>query len=431
MNSSKVPVTVIVPTYNRGQLIKQSVDSILGQTRLPNEIIVVVDGSTDETGDVLTTYGDQIRIVSKPNGGKSSALNLGLSLATQQYIWIFDDDDIACPGALEHLYSKLSNTPEAGISYGMLNMFYGDWPGTVTGPRLCYSSNDRIALYIKLMQDFFIWQGSMLVRKECYDSVGEFDERFTRSQDYQMLLRLVRRFEAVAVPRIIFHQRHHGGERGPGHARFDAQQADQVWTRFDQMIFEEIYESHGLEEFCYQTADGPLDPRTELTALLQRGAIMARKGLFGRATKDMEKAAHVASDLPELILNEQELTALRVVFEHGARSQFGSRAEAAKFFHAIRCFKPSVADRITGNLLLPVTNRAKLWRQRPGKLQEARQLMYLSTNLLRPATMPQYVAARRTECRLFRLDVMTAVENTEAKAGTSPHPTVSAGGMLH
>lgn len=415
MNSSKVPVTVIVPTYNRGPLIKQSIDSILGQTWLPQEIIVVVDGSTDETVNVLAMYADRIRVVSKPNGGKSSALNLGLSLANQPFIWIFDDDDIACPDALEHLYSTLSNTPEAGLSYGMLDRFYGDWPGEVTEPWLCYSSSDRVALYIKLMQDFFIWQGSMLVRKECYDSVGEFDERFHRSQDYQMLLRLVRRFEAVVVPRIIFHQRHHDGERGPSHARFNAQQADKVWTHFDHMMFDEIYERHGLEEFCSPSVDGPLDPRTEFTALLQRGAIMARKGLWERATSDMEKAAGLASRIHGLVLKEQELTALRAVFEHGARSQFGSRAEAARFFGAIRRFKPSTANKIIGNLLLPVTNRAKMWRQRPRKLQEARQLFYLFPNLLRPATMPEYLAARQTEYRLFKLDVVTAAEKAEAK----------------
>jgi hypothetical protein len=312
----------------------------------------------------------------------------------------------------------------------MLDKFYGDWPGELTEPLSCYSSRDRAALLIKLMQDFFIWQGSMLVRKECYDSVGLFDERYTRSQDYQMLLRLVRRFDAVAVPRVVFHQRHHGGARGPSHARFDAQHADKVWTRLDQMIFDEIYQQYGLEEFCCPPVTGSMDRRAELTALLQRGAIMARKGLWEWATCDMEYGAQLASSVPNLVLNEQELTALRAVFEHGARSHFGSRAEAARFFAAIRRFEPPIAKIILGNLLLPVTNRARLWRRRPGKVKEARQLVYLSANLLRPAAIPEYAAARRTEYRLFKLTEMIAVEESAPKAEPASDPDLLPAGSV-
>jgi hypothetical protein len=153
------PVTVIVPTYNRADLIGQALDSLLGQTLPPKEILVVVDGSTDGTMAVLEAYGERIRVVRTENGGKARALNLGLSLAGQPFVWIFDDDDVACPDALERLHAALSASPEAGFSYGTLDTFFGAWPSPVSEPRTSYRSPSRCALYIAFMQDFFIWQG--------------------------------------------------------------------------------------------------------------------------------------------------------------------------------------------------------------------------------------------------------------------------------
>ena len=408
INSSTAPVTVIIPTYNRADLIGQSIDSILDQTWRPHEIIVVVDGSTDDTAARLQPYADRVRVVVKENGGKSSALNLGLSMASQPYVWIFDDDDIATPDALRRLVLALEENPEAGFSYGLLDKFYGAWPGEVTDPLICYRSSDQRALYLKLMQDFFIWQGAMLVRKDSYESVGPFDIRFSRSQDYQMLLRLARRFAGVGVPEVMFHQRHHEGERGPQHARFKSKDAEAVWARFNRLMFDEIYDSHGLDEFCIGAASRDLDPRAQLTALLQRAAIMARKGIWPRATADMVTAAARAAFLEttgvSVTLQAQEMSALRAVFEHGARSAFPSFGEARSFRRALNGFAPELRAQVIGNLLLPVTNRIKLLPSRVNKAEEARQIAYQLACLGQPAALPVYLAARRTEYRLFGVE---------------------------
>jgi glycosyltransferase involved in cell wall biosynthesis len=408
INSNTAPVTVIIPTYNRADLIAQSIDSVLDQTWRPHEIIVVVDGSTDDTAARLQPYADRVQVVVKDNGGKSSALNLGLSMASQPYVWIFDDDDIATPDALRRLVLALEVNPDAGFSYGLLDKFYGGWPGEVTEPLICYRSSDQRALYLKLMQDFFIWQGAMLVRKSCYDSVGPFDLRFSRSQDYQMLLRLARRFAGVGVPEVMFHQRHHEGERGPQHARFKSKDAEAVWARFNRLMFDEIYESHGLDEFCIGAVSPDLDARAQLTALLQRAAIMARKGIWTRAIADMMAASTRAAFLETtgvpVHLQAQEMSALRAVFEHGARSAFPSFAEAKGFRRALANFTPELRSQIIGNLLLPVTNRIKLLPSRVNKTEEARQIAYQLACLGQPAALPVYLAARRTEYRLYGVE---------------------------
>lgn len=400
-NRNTAPVSVIVPTYNRAGLIGQSIDSLLQQTLPPQEIIVVVDGSTDNTMDVLGRYGDRIRVVQTENGGKSRALNLGLSLVSQPYTWIFDDDDIACPDALKRLHAALEADADAGIAYGTLDIFSGDWPSPVGPPLACYQSQDRSALYIMLMQSFFIWQGAMLVRTECYRAVGEFDPRFTRSQDYDMALRLLRRFRAIGVPHVIFHQRQHQGDRGPGHARLRAQNAEAVWAGFHRIIAERIHESHDLDEFVCAT-DRPLDDRSRVTALIQRAVVMACAGAWDKACADLEDAAAHSSAFPDFDLNHQELTALRGVFERSSRSRFGSFREARSFGAAIRRFDRRIAARISGNLLLPVTNRAKLMPLRPEMRQEARQLGYLLGGFLNLSILRAYLDARRSKDRLFR-----------------------------
>ncbi len=394
------PVTVVVPTYNRAALIGQAIDSLLQQTLPPKEVIVVVDGSTDGTMAVLEGYGERIRLVQTENGGKARALNLGLSLVSQPYVWIFDDDDVACPDALRWMHPALEARPEAGFSYGTLDMFYGAWPSPVTEPRISYQSPSRCALYVAFMQDFFIRQGAMLVRTECYRAVGGFDERFTRSQDYEMALRLLRRFEGVAVPRVIF-QRHHGGDRGPSHARHRARDMEAVWADFQRMIVREIYDTHRLEEFCCRPAGQALDARSSVTALIQRAVIMARTGVWDKATADMADAGARAAALPGFDLNRQEVTALRTVFQHGSRSQFASPQDARSCREAIGKFDRKTEPKVLGNLLLPVSNRAKLMPRRPRKLLEARQLGLLGRFFLGVPSLREYLAARRSEHRLF------------------------------
>ena len=84
--------SVILPTYNRSNYLIQSLDSILAQTYQNFEVIVVNDGFDDDTRHVLKPYQDRLRVLEKPNGEKSSAVNLGLEHAQGDYIWVFDDD---------------------------------------------------------------------------------------------------------------------------------------------------------------------------------------------------------------------------------------------------------------------------------------------------------------------------------------------------
>jgi glycosyltransferase involved in cell wall biosynthesis len=107
-------VSVLIPTFNRANYIVESLESVLSQTRRPAEVIIIDDGSTDDTVERLAPYMQRIAYLRKENGGKSSALNLGMKAVTGEYVWIFDDDDIAYPDALARHAEVFASNPHIG-----------------------------------------------------------------------------------------------------------------------------------------------------------------------------------------------------------------------------------------------------------------------------------------------------------------------------
>ena len=109
--------SVIIPTYNRANYVVEAVESVLQQTYQGFELIVVNDGSTDDTAEVIRRFGDRIRYMEKANGGKASAVNLGLKYMTGEYVWILDDDDIALPNKLELHAAQFAADPDLKFVY--------------------------------------------------------------------------------------------------------------------------------------------------------------------------------------------------------------------------------------------------------------------------------------------------------------------------
>jgi len=112
-------VTVVIDTYNYGQFIEEAVDSVLAQEfpREQREILVVDDGSTDDTAERLKKYGDAIRYVRKPNGGQASAFNLGFAEARGEIIATLDADDLWLPDKLRRVCETFDKNPDAGMVY--------------------------------------------------------------------------------------------------------------------------------------------------------------------------------------------------------------------------------------------------------------------------------------------------------------------------
>lgn len=247
-------VSVIVPTYNRAEVLGQTIESLLRQTVAVAQILVIDDGSTDETAAVVATYGNRVQYVYRPNGGKPAALNTALPLVTGTYTWIIDDDDVACDDAVERFAAALADHPECAFSYGTYyvtepTILQSGQMGAVIGES-AVPDLGRTGLLLALLEGNFLGGARVFVRTECYRSLGGYDERFQRSEDYEMPIRMARRWPAVRAsggPMYLY--REHAGSRGHAADRFGVDENLARFHAYDAMLFDELLASMSLAEF--------------------------------------------------------------------------------------------------------------------------------------------------------------------------------------
>lgn len=367
-----------MPTYNRANLIGESIEAALAQTRPVDELLVINDGSKDDTDDVVARYGDRVRLITKTNGGKATALNLALEEATGDAIWIVDDDDLIRPTAHETLAGLMEADPEAGVAYGRYIRFRID---AETGARAemetgHWTSAAPEDFLIATMEDFFVHHPGLLVRREVYAKAGLFDVRITRSEDYDMLLRLARNARCVGTDDIVFEQRQHDGVRGPGGGQVAADAVNAKWLSDDRMIFEKVRQDFSLGAFL----PGGREPQTDLEtrrAVLQRGVVMARKKMWEHALQDFAEAAAL-STAP---LSQDEVAMLRRAT--GSKYGVAELLDAQDVVEALLAFK---AGSPRARRIVRMIGRGLGWRvrkaTRSGRTGEAAQLTRLILRLM-------------------------------------------------
>ena len=189
-------ISVIIPTYNRSALVKEAVESVLAQTLGDLEVLVVDDGSTDDTRKTIEAIKDKrVRYFYKENGGVSSARNIGLRQATGEYIAFLDSDDLWEPDYLNTMISAIKKDEKYGAVYTSLRQYYTD--GSITKR---YRGEHCISGKItrNLFNVGFIWIQTLVVRKKNLDGCY-FDEKLFSSEDEDFILRLSLRTEFLYV----------------------------------------------------------------------------------------------------------------------------------------------------------------------------------------------------------------------------------------
>ncbi len=225
MNSSPL-ASVIIPAYNCAQYIALAVRSALDQDYPNKEIIVVNDGSTDSTAEVLAQFGARIVVINQANCGVAAARNRGMQSARGDYIALLDADDVWLPGKLRKQVDYLSAHPELGAVYCAWREWRPDALGVFTLPHVSrdaleqdgIEAQDSGWLYNKLFQDSIIHTTTLLMRREIMQQAGSFDPALRRGQDYDYWFRLSRlapihKLRAVLSlyrihPQSISHQPH-------------------------------------------------------------------------------------------------------------------------------------------------------------------------------------------------------------------------------
>lgn len=282
-------VSFIVPTFNRERFIVDSINSIMGEMSIDDELIVVDDGSTDRTAEIVGSFGAALRYVNQENSGKAAALNKAILLSSGEFIWICDDDDILMEGSVSKLYNAINNS-EFDLVFGKYVRFIDGvnrtYIGTGYWPDLSGGSLRR-----HILEDAFVMQNAALVRRSAYDRVGPFDEAMPRSLDYEMFVRLALSCSIGFLDEIVFAQRKHDGPRGPGQQLHAAVRSEEVWLKYDSKIFERVAGQTPIAAYEGMFSGDPKIVRR--AALLQRACVMARHDIWHRAIEDLEAAAAI------------------------------------------------------------------------------------------------------------------------------------------
>ncbi len=202
-------VSVVIPTYNYGRFLGAAVDSALAQTRPPLETIVVDDGSSDDTPDVLARYGHRVRVVRQANGGVSAARNRGVAEARGDYVAFLDSDDIWRPRKLELQLARFEADSTLGLVHCGVEMFDGDSRALATVAR---GLDGSIAAHLlRLDEDVLTGPGScVVVPRRVAQEVGGFDERLAPGEDWDFCYRVAQRYRAAFVPEVLVRYRMHG-----------------------------------------------------------------------------------------------------------------------------------------------------------------------------------------------------------------------------
>lgn len=199
-------ISVIIPAYNAEKTIRETLESVLNQTIQDFEIIVINDGSQDETLEIVKSIQDpRLKVFSYPNAKQAASRNRGFSHSTGEFIAFLDADDLWTSDKLEAQLKALQETPEAAVAYS--------WSHCIdeTGKFLREASHSTSSgdVYAKLLLCDFLDNGSNpLIRRQALIEVGGFDESLPPAEDWDMWLRLAARYHFVAVPHphILYRQ---------------------------------------------------------------------------------------------------------------------------------------------------------------------------------------------------------------------------------
>lgn len=304
-------VSVILPTFNRAAFIADAIRSIHAQTMAPVDIVIVDDGSTDDTADVVAQFGSSVAYIRQDNAGKLAAIASGLDRIRGELVWIMDDDDIATPGALRALAVPFAENPALVLSYGKMTRF-ADGRLDETDEEVDYPADERPFL-VQLMEDCFITgHPCVLARRDRLEAMRPFDPAVIASVDYYLHLGVAQTGPAAFVDNVVLRQRQHDGLRGPAHSRYGEAERNARWIFHDAYLLERMLATLPLEAYL----DAPPWRGRELTlqerrlALIQKAVIMGRKKLWPQALDAIEMALLILPDIPVSAQEQKILTGM-------------------------------------------------------------------------------------------------------------------------
>jgi len=196
-------VSVVLPTYNQAQYLPQALDSVLNQTWHDYELIVVNDGSTDNTPHILDEYQQRhgFTVIHQENKKLPCALNAGFRRAKGQYLTWTSSDNIMLPSMLKVLVNALNRHPQVGLVYADWEVI--DEHGTALGTVQTLDFDRHL-----LMRTNFV-NACFLYRRVCQEAVGLYDPAYIYAEDWEYWWRISHSFKMMRVPQVLYRYRVH------------------------------------------------------------------------------------------------------------------------------------------------------------------------------------------------------------------------------
>jgi len=195
-------VSVIIPAYNCAKYIRACLNSALNQTYTNLEVIVIDDGSTDDTKEAAVSFGDRIRYAYQPNRGVSAARNQGIKMAQGDYIAFLDADDVWTADKISEQVAFLALHPDIGVALTDMEFISEDGRSTGFYKRREAYPHDGMILPDVMIRPF-PFPSTVLIRKNVLDGVGGFNENLRRSEDAEWFLRVAMKYKVGLIEKPL------------------------------------------------------------------------------------------------------------------------------------------------------------------------------------------------------------------------------------
>lgn len=227
-------VTAIIPAYNAQNHLGDAIRSVLDQTYRNTECLVIDDGSTDRTADVVAMFGRAVRYIRKPNGGVASARNRGVAEAVGSLVAFLDADDVWVPEKLELQVALLGRRPDVGLIYS--GLFVVDERLRRVRELVTHSPEEAVQNAL-LLQSSTLTSQTAVMPIDVFRDVGGFDERLSTSADTDLACRIALRYPIDRIGKPLLLYRQHGGQM---HLDVRAMEHDML------LIYEKIFRDRDL-----------------------------------------------------------------------------------------------------------------------------------------------------------------------------------------
>ncbi|SRR5690554_6500503 len=194
-------VSIVIPTFNRADFIKEALDSVFAQTYPNFEVLVVDDGSTDDTRKVLDAYSQdpRLRYFYQENQGQSVARNYGISEAQGEFICFLDSDNRWLPNKLDISVRALTENPGVSVVYGDI-ITINEKGEQISTYNMRRHSGHIVA---HLFGRNFVSMNTTMSRRECFSEMGAFDPEQRGAEDYELWLRFSVRYRFLYIPEFL------------------------------------------------------------------------------------------------------------------------------------------------------------------------------------------------------------------------------------